>query len=136
MWRPARISIPSGRARLSDRGRRLHSTRRTVERREETVAHRLDLATAVPGDLAPHHLVVALPDLAPLAIAEGSDCEVESTMSVKSTVANVRSNEDSSSPTLARKRPSHTIWSAPSYQWRESPPSYSASSAPVMWSAT
>ena len=54
--------------RRGDRRRAAHPACRPVERREEPIAHRLDLASAVPGDLRAHDLVVAGAYIAPAGI--------------------------------------------------------------------
>ena len=53
-----------------DRGGAPDRARRTVEHGEEPVAHRLDLATAVVGELLAHDAVVLVQELAPAAVAE------------------------------------------------------------------
>ena len=70
MWIPARTSIPQAGHLLADGAGAADRPGRAVEGGEEAVAHRLHLAAAVQGELAPDRGVVALEQLPPAAVAE------------------------------------------------------------------
>ena len=80
--------------RLDDRQRTPHRRSRCIERRDETIPGRVDLAAAEPTELRADDGVVGIELAAPHVIAErGRRGVVESTMSVKRTVVSTRSAE-------------------------------------------
>ena len=70
VWSPARISMPSARTASRIDGAHADGARRPVERREEPVAGRVDLAAAEALELAPDERVVPLEQVAPAPVAE------------------------------------------------------------------
>src|SRR5204862_92143 len=61
---------PAGAHRLGDRGRAADAAGGAVERRDEAVADGVDLVSAEALELTPDQRVVALEQVAPLAVAE------------------------------------------------------------------
>src|SRR4029077_15867088 len=55
---------------LGDRPRAVHAARRAFERREEPIAHRLHLATAMARELGTDDVVVSSAQRAPVSIAQ------------------------------------------------------------------
>src|SRR5207249_5407330 len=64
----------------------------TVEGRQRTVAHRLDMVATEPFQLSMYHCVVAIERLGPAPVADIDARSVDRTMSVNNTVANTRSS--------------------------------------------
>ena len=77
--------------RLDDRARTADRPGRPVERRQEAVAGRLDLAAPEAGQLLPHDGDRGCPAVEPAAVSKLVARSVELTMSVNRTVASTRS---------------------------------------------
>ena len=81
--------------RRGDLARASHGTRRAIEGGKEAVAQSLDFSSPKPGDFSSHDVVVPVEKSLPVAISHLGARRVESTMSVKSTVASTRSDSAS-----------------------------------------
>ena len=88
--------------RVTDRRRTANGACGAVEHGEDAVAGRPDLLPPEAVELRPHHLVVAVEQLAPAAVAELVAVRVEPTMSVTRIVASMRS-ASCGSGSVARK---------------------------------
>ena len=76
---------------ITDRIGTLDGASRSVKRREETVAGRVDLGTPVPSELSPGRDVVSVEELRQRSSPIPLVCSVDATMSVNNRVARCRS---------------------------------------------